>query len=331
MIRLTRVEFRRLFARRLTAVCLAAVLVVSGVLLFAVWREAMPLSAGEQRAAQVQYEQAHKDWELHSEEYQEECRKQVAEQPDPKPPVEEACRIPEPTQDQFGKPKTVFTEAMPELLLGTSYLLVFAAFLIGASFVGAEFSSGAIGNWLTFEPRRLRVYAGKLVAAAAGMAPLAVVVLTVVVGGTWLIVGYYGSTAGTTAKVWGDLAGTAGRAVVLTAIAGALGGAIALLLRHTAAAIGVAMAYLVIVEGMFNGFAMRLGLEPWMAKLNLDAWVAHGAKYHVLTCHVGPDGMYNCTNPEKVLSFTHGAIYLTVIAAVLIAGGALVFNRRDIN
>jgi ABC-2 type transport system permease protein len=207
--------------------------------------------------------------------------------------------------------------------------VAFAAFLIGASFVGAEFSSGAIGNWLTFEPRRLRVYAGKLVAAAAGMAPLAVVVLTVVVGGTWLIVGYYGSTAGTTAKVWGDLAGTAGRTVVLTAAAGALGGVAALLLRHTAAAIGVAMAYLVVVEGMFGGFLA--GHQPWLVKLNLDAWVAHGAKYYVNICEGSPDGMYNCSDSEKVLSFAHGATYLGIIAAVLIVGGALVFNRRDIN
>ena len=62
-------------------------------------------------------------------------------------------------------------EVMPNILLGGSYLLAFVAFLLGPSFVGAEFSSGSIGNWLTFEPRRLRVYGSKLIAAGAGMLP----------------------------------------------------------------------------------------------------------------------------------------------------------------
>ena len=61
-----------------------------------------------------------------------------------------------------------------------------------------------------------------------------------------------GSTAGTTGKVWGDLAETAVRMVLLTAVAGALGVVIGMLFRHTAAALGVAMAYLVLVEAVFG-------------------------------------------------------------------------------
>ena len=329
MIRLAGVESRRLFARRLTVIGVAAVLVITAFLLFATWREARPLSAAQQQQAQQQFDQAQKDWQLHGDEVMKECEANWKAQPDPKPVLADFCQGMEPKLDQFGKPRTVFAELMPNLLLGLSYLLAFAAFVIGASFVGAEFSSGAIGNWLTFEPRRLRVYGSKLVAAALGMAPLAVVVLAVLTAGTWIIIRHYGTVDSTTGKVWGDLAGTAGRSVALTAAAGALGGVVALLLRHTAAAIGVAMGYLVLIEGVFGGFLMNF--QPWLVKANFDAWIAHGASYYVQECKTMPDGGYSCNQVEKMLSFEHGAWYLGILAVVLVAVGALVFNRRDVN
>jgi ABC-2 type transport system permease protein len=329
VIRLAGVESRRLFARRLTVIGVAAVLVVTAFLLFATWREARPPSAAQQVQAQQQFEQAQKDWQLHGAEYMKQCETNWKAEPDPKPVLADFCQVMEPKLDQFGKPKTVFAELMPNLLLGSSYLLAFVAFVIGASFVGAEFSSGAIGNWLTFEPRRLRVYGSKLIAAALGMVPLAVVVLAVLTAGTWLIVRHYGTVDSTTGKVWGDLAGTAGRSVALTAGAGALGGVAALLLRHTAAAIGVAMGYLVLVEGVFGGFLMKF--QPWLVKANFDAWIAHGTSYYVEVCQTMSEGGYNCNRVEKTLSFEHGAWYLGILAVVLVAVGALVFNRRDVN
>ena len=329
MIRLTGVELRRLVARRLTVIGVAAVLLITGILLIASWQSAKPLSAAEQQRAQVTFEQQHKEWQLHGAESKAQCEKDYPSAPDPKPALAEYCNFPEPTIDQFGKPPARFVDTMPDLLLGSSYLLAFVAFLIGASFVGAEFSSGAIGNWLTFEPRRLRVYGSKLLGVAIGMAPVAVVVLAIMLAGTYLIIGHLGTTAGTTGKVWGELAGTAGRSVLLTAAAGALGGVFGLLLRHTAAAIGIAMGYLVLVEGVFGGFLMQV--QPWLVRLNFDAWVKHGTKYYVEKCQVMTDGGYNCTGIEKTLSFEHGAWYLGIATVVLLALGAAVFSRRDIS
>lgn len=329
MTRLTGVELRRLVARRLTVIGVAAVLAVTAFMMFVTWRNALPLSAAEQQQAQVQFEQAHKDWELHGEENLRMCREQWKEQADPKPEIDAYCNLAEPVRDQFGKPRTVFAEVMPDLLQGASYLLAFAAFLIGASFVGAEFSSGAIGNWMTFEPRRLRVYGSKLLAATVGAVPIAAVMLILLTSGVWLIVDQYGTVAGTTGKVWGDLAGTAARATLLAAAAGALGGVVALLLRHTAAAIGVALAYLVLVEGVFGGLLAEL--QPWLVRVNLNAWIEHGTTYYVDKCDTLADGGYSCSTVERALSFEHGAWYLGVCAALLVTAGALVFHRRDIS
>ncbi|MGW6279813.1 ABC transporter permease subunit [Kribbella sp. NPDC055071] len=329
MLRLTRVELRRLTARRLTKIGVAGLLLITAFLLFVSWRDARPLSPAEQQAAQLQYESAHKDWVDHAAENKSACEKDWPNQPDPKPSMADMCSFPEPTADEFGKPPTVYAEVMPDLLQGSSYFLAFAAFLIGASFVGAEFSSGAIGNWLTFEPRRLRVYGSKLLAAAIGFVPIAVVVLGIAVAGVYLIVHQLGNTSTTTGKVWGDLSAITGRAVLMVALAAALGGVVGLLLRHTAAAIGVAMGYLVLVEGVFAGFLSKA--QPWLVKVNFDAFVRHDTSYYVNQCRTESDGSYMCQLVEKPLSFEHGAWYLSILAVAAILLGGAVFYRRDVN
>jgi ABC-2 type transport system permease protein len=329
MIRLTKVELRRLTARRLTVIGLAGLFLITILLLVATWFDARPLSAAEQERAQRQFEMAHNDWVQHGDEMRKQCEADWKTQPDPKPKLEEMCAYPEPKLEDFGKPRTVFAEITPELLQGSSYFLAFAGFLIGASFLGAEFSSGAIGNWLTFEPRRLRVYGSKLLAAAIGFVPVAAVVLTIVLFGTFLIVDKLGDTASTTGKVWGDLAAIGGRAVVTTALAAVLGSVVGLLLRHTAAAIGVVMAYLVLAEGVFAAFLEKA--QPWLVKLNFDAFVRHDTQYYVTECRTGNDGSYACDYVQKTLSFEHGAWYLAILVVIVVLLGGWVFHRRDVN
>jgi len=67
MKRLTKVELRRLFSRRLTTIAMLGALVVTGVMLFGSFQEAKPLSAPEQAAQQAQFDQAKKDWAINGE------------------------------------------------------------------------------------------------------------------------------------------------------------------------------------------------------------------------------------------------------------------------
>jgi ABC-2 type transport system permease protein len=158
---------------------------------------------------------------------------------------------------------------------------------------------------------------------------VAVVTLAILLAGTFLIIDHLGVTSGTTSKVWGDLTGTAGRAVLMTAAGAALGGVVGLLLRHTAAAIGVAMGYLVLVEGVFGGFLDKA--QPWLVRLNFDAFIRHGTTYYINECKNTADGGYTCNQIEKQLSFEHGAWYLGIIAVVLDVLGGVVFARRDVS
>ena len=143
------------------------------------------------------------------------------------------------------------------------------------------------------------------------------------------IIDQLGNTATTTGKVWGDLVATAGRAVLMTALGAALGGVVGLLLRHTAAALGVAMGYLVLVEAIFGNLLVKA--QPWLIKLNFDAFVRHDTTYYVNQCSSSSDGGYRCDTIEKTLTFEHGAWYLGILAVALILLGGAVFHRRDVN
>ena len=186
-----------------------------------------------------------------------------------------------------------------------------------------------MGNWLTFEPRRMRVYASKLGAVGLGLIPVTAALLGLLTAGMWLIVGHYGSTAGTTAKVWGALGELAGRSLALALAAALAGAASGVLLRHTAAVLGIAVGYLVLVEGIF-GQSLK-SVAPWLLQHNVTAWVQHGGRYFTDVCSTDKQGRYGCQSIEKVITFGHSATYPGVLVVFVIGLGAVVFRRRDVS
>jgi ABC-2 type transport system permease protein len=329
MIGLTKVELRRLFSRRLTFIAVLGALALTGLMLFAAFEQAKPLAGAELASQQVQLDQAQKDWKANGQQQVKDCQQQQTDMQKSDPKADLGCDHMEPTLANWGKPVAKFSEMMPQVMVGGSYLLAFVGFVVGAGFVSAEFSSGSMANWLTFEPRRVRVYASKLAAAGLGLIPVMVAVLGLLTVGVWLIVGYLASTAGTTAKVWGDLGGMAGRSLALATAAAVVGAASGVLLRHTAAVLGLAIGYLVLVEGVF-GSALQ-GARPWLLALNFEGWLQHGTKYFVNSCTTDAQGNYNCQGVEKVLAFGHSSVYLGVLVVLVVGLAALVFRRRDVS
>jgi ABC-2 type transport system permease protein len=329
MMRLTKVELRRLFSRRLTAIALLGALVITGLTLFGTYMEAKPLTGAEMASQRAQFALAQRDWKANGDQQVQECLKMQPGAPNLDPATKASCQQMEPKWENYGKPRVKFVEMMVPTLQGGSYLMAFVGFLVGAGFVAAEFSSGSMGNWLTFEPRRMRVFASKLGSAGLGLVPATVAVLGLLTAGVWLIVGHYASTAGTTGKVWGDLAEMAGRSIVLALAAAVVGAAFGMLFRHTAAVIGIAMGYLVLVEGVF-GQALQ-GARPWLLQVNFNGWLEHGTHYLVDKCTTDALGSYSCQSVQKVLSFGHSAAYLGLLVVLAVAFSALVFRRRDVS
>ena len=329
MMRLTKVELRRLFSRRLTTIALLGALVLTGLMLFDSYQQAKPLSGPELTYQRAQFDQAQKEWEANGAQQVQGCLNAQTDAQKSDPKANLGCNQMEPKWENWGKPAAKFAEMMPRTLLAGSYLLAFVAFVVGASFVGAEFGSGSMANWLTFEPRRMRVYASKLAAAGLGLIPATVALLGLLTVGVWLIVQNFNPAAGTTAKVWGDLAEMGARSLGLTLAATVAGAALGVLLRRTVAVLGIVAGYLVLVEGVF-GQGLQ-GVRPWLLQLNVNGWLKHGTKYLIDSCKTDARGNYSCQGVEKVLTFGHSSAYLGLLVVFVVGLAALVFRRRDVS
>ena len=315
MMRLTKVEVRRLFSRRLTKIALLGTVLIAALILIGPFQQAKPLSAENLANQQTMIAE--------TQQFSVECLRDQAEVRKTDPNYD-CAEIVASTMESMGvKPANVSNLTLETLQSG-AILLAFIGFLVGAGFVAAEFSTGSLGLWLTFEPRRMRVYLSKLAAVVLGLIPVMVGVLGLLTVGVWMIVGHYGSTAGITATMWGEVGGMAARSVALGLAAALLGAATGVLLRNTAAVLGVAIGYLVLVELIFGG--MVQAARPWFLGLNVTAWLQDGSSYVVESCTTD----HQCQGIVKIVSLGHSAAYLGVLVVVIIGLAALVFRRHDV-
>lgn len=163
---------------------------------------------------------------------------------------------------------------LPGVLEGTSFLLGAGGWVIGASFAGAEWESGSITTLLTWESRRTRVILTKVAVVAGGMFLIGVFAEALFA----LVLALVAATRGTTAGADVDLVRavvTLGlRVAALSGIGAALGFSLAMVSRNTGAAIGIAFAYLAIVEAIMRG--LRPGWRPWLLEDSASAFVLAG-------------------------------------------------------
>ena len=201
---------------------------------------------------------------------------------------------------------------LPAVLEGTSFLFVVGGWLIGSSFVGAEWQAGTMATLLTWEPRRLGVLVAKAVACAAGIVAL-VVALEAVFGLTLALVATArGSTVGVDADLIRSASWLALRISAVSAVGGLLGLALAMVARNTAAAIGIGFAYLAVVESIVRG--LRPGWAPWLIGDNAGVFI------------VGRDAAF----PPIGRSTWGAALVLVLYAASLLVVAAGSFRARDV-
>jgi ABC-2 type transport system permease protein len=331
------VELRRLWWRRLTRMALVATLLFVGFACFSAFQETRP-SAIAERVADYNRVVADMKQQLDSmpaaerQAQVEECRKQQAQATGGDPSADFDCdqiNTP-PSLAQFGLLDTSRAEMTRSIAQEGVYLFGFLAFLVGASFVAAEFSSGAIATWLTFCPKRLRVAGSKLVAALLGGLGLGALAISLTALGAYLVTTANrpdGSLHLPDAPVdAGDPLTLALLRVLVAVTLGGLGGAaLGLLARSTAGVIGFVAGYAVLVEGFLAHGVQGGALQPWFVGVNIDAFVRKGATYFVDRC--GPDG---CSGQSVALSYTHGWVYLLVLSVVGVGAAPAVFRRRDV-
>jgi ABC-2 type transport system permease protein len=185
--------------------------------------------------------------------------------------LEEFCR------NNFGDPAQ-YTRShlkladLPDILEGVSSITSILGLIIGASVVAASWQSGTISTILTWEPRRLRWFAARILVIATGVLVIAMVVVAFLSAGLAVAATARGSTVGVDAGWWSDTLLTSLRVAAAAAVSAVIGGAVAAVGRHTAAALGVVFVWTAVIEGLIRGF--RPLWSPWLLGDNLVSFLS---------------------------------------------------------
>jgi ABC-2 type transport system permease protein len=328
--RLLWVELDRFASRTLIRLGVVAVLVICGLATFSAWQTAAPPSQAERDQAQTYYEHALADWEKTGEQQVADCKEAEAAEKDASGNVDTdyGCDSMEPQLENWLGPAPSFDRDTTALLTTLSALFVLAPLLLAGSFISAEFSTGSIGNWLTFAPRRVRVYLSKVLAAGLAIIPVTAVGVGLVLAGSWLSYGYFDTLgAGATGTGVSSPVHVALRVVALAPVIALAGAALGFLARHTAAVLGIVLAWLVLVEGILASQVQAL--RPWTVATNVSAWVAGGNDYYLTQCTTSAGGQV-CEYVPHFLPQTQAAAYLGAFALVVALAALLVFRRLDV-
>lgn len=216
-------------------------------------------------------------------------------------------------------------------ITGTAATFAVLAFLLGATSIGADWSAKTLPGALTWEPRRLRLLLGRLAALLGAVTGAAILAQGVHLLGAVAMARYRGTYTGVAQVVefWPGAYAQMGRGVLLAGFFATAGFAIAVLLRSTAAALGVAFAYLTLGEILLRG--VRPSLTPWLVSHNLDAWMSRGGADVTYFAETQTrTGEFEYQDITVHLSTQRGGAYLLLgcLAMLLIAG--VFFRRRDI-
>jgi len=204
------------------------------------------------------------------------------------------------------------------------------AFLIGGTFVGAEWSSRSMVALLFWETRRPRVMGAKVLVTAAATAVIGALAQAAWLGTAELLQAVAGDGVSPPDGFWSDLLAAQGRGVLLVMCAGLLGFGLTNLMRNTGAALGVAFVYVAIVENAVR--ALRPAWQPWLLTNNAAALVVpDGITLYWSTDDLDASGLPTYQDVEYLLTNGQAAAYLAVVTAVVVGVGVALFSRRDLH
>lgn len=318
---LLRAELSRIRCRRMTWIVLLVGLLFVGLNAYAAYDMAKPLSIAEQQRADEEYQRQLKPYDEHKDQMLASCREAQATSPDIR------CDDMKPQREWFGKPAATMTSTWGMFRDGAGFFFGLLALLLGASYVGAEFGSGAIANWLTFEPRRGRVFVSKLAAP----------VLATLVGGAVLVAGLVALCYGVLSlaqgrtdvarDVWVDVAQSGLRMVGFLGLCSLGGAAAAFLLRRTAAVTGLVIGYGVLEQIFSHSLGERV---RWTLMNNAAAVLSNEHTIAWSRCEQTADGHYACHGFSGPVFAMQGFAVLGGVTLAVILLAWLVFRRRDV-
>jgi len=325
-------ELGRLRRRRLVVTLLLlglAVLLVGMAVTFGT--HSTDLSDARAEATQAAQEQA-----AMNEDFEASCRQDPTVSEEDKDIACTAGDVPT-ADDLFEDPRFVAERGLPELAIGMAVVGALVAALVGATAVGADWSSRAMITLLTWEPRRLRLLGTRLAAIALVCAAAGVVAQLLVLGlgavtaqlrGTWATPPAADEIAGLVphAHFWRDLLSLQLRGVVLMVLAAVLAASVTTVTRHTGGLLGLLFAWFAVAENAVRILGSDRGWPRWLLTENIVAFLLPGGQRMASTSE-GPTG---ALQPETLVSNLDALLYLGAVTAGAAVLAGVLLRRRDL-
>lgn len=193
------------------------------------------------------------------------------------------------------------------------------AVVVGASFLGAEWASGGMTTLLTWESRRGRVLASKLIAATAAAA--AVTLLLEILVGLVLLPSAlsHGSTLGVGGDWWWSTAGLWLRTGALGAMGAGLGLGLAGIMRNSAGPVASWLIFSFLVEQLL--VIWKPWLFRWLPGANIQRFLSSGEAFGV---SVDGEELFGS-------SVLLAGIVIAAYAAALVTASYASFRARDVS
>jgi ABC-2 type transport system permease protein len=341
MIRLLKVELGRLLSRRLfravVILGLLGVLAVDGLIAAQSSNNVAAAKAKADLQLQTQYQdcvshisktpdqgptQANCDGALPANQLKS-CLTFAAQHPGNGPTAED-CRQGA-YNPYFYDPRFHFADHAKDLIIASTYLLMAVGLILAASFIGAEWQAGTFASLLTWEPRRQRVMAAKLLAPVFAVTVVSAVLMLILESGAALAAELRGTLDLTTSHLVGQVAVMGARVLGLIALVTLIGGAIAVFTRHTVAVVGVVAGYLIageLVGGIASTWWRNHGLAP-----QLLAFIQGHFSYYVQPPRGVDPGTWN---GQRFLHAGPASVIVVAIAVGLVAVASGTLSRRDV-
>ncbi|MEO3745401.1 ABC transporter permease subunit [Plantactinospora sp. B5E13] len=328
---LVRAEFGRLAARRFVQLMVVLLVAAFTVTVLATLAGSRQPDAGEIQMAQQQADE--RRMEIGG--LYDDCRQLEASGQSPADHYARDCEDLNPARIDASDHLPgvfVFDRQIRELAYFLIAFLCLFGFLVGASYIGADLTSGGMTNLLLWRPQRLLVLGTKLGTLLVGVLGLSLVSTVLYIASFRLVGEVRGMPGVADAQFWADLLLLLTRGLTLVLVASTLGFAIATLGRHTSAALGAAAAYGVVWEG-----GLRIVLEivdaarpdVWMLSSYLGAWISGGLRFFAnVDCFVTPERPVCDTS--YTIGWPVGLAVLLGLVLVVVGAAFATFRRRDL-
>ena len=225
-------------------------------------------------------------------------------------------------RDTFGDPTDYMPSHLrlvdlPDILEGVSSITSILALVVGASVVAASWQAGTIGTILTWESRRSRWFAARVLVIVMGVSVTTLAILAFLSAGLAAAASIRGSTLGIDGAWWSDVLTTSLLVTAAAAISAVIGAAVAAVGRHTAAALGVVFVWTAVIEGLIRG--LRPLWSPWLLGDNLVSFLG----WQRMEVQVSISESYVVTPGRAV-------VVIVGYAAVLLALASTFVRVRDV-